>query len=70
MISTFEELLSNDLELSGLKKLTALSGCFFRQLPPPIRRKFGKTALRITALEEGTSVEVRQEFFDRNNTST
>ena len=67
--STLEEFLSNDLVLSGLKKLTELNGFTFKQLPPPIQRKFSKTTLRIIALEEGTSLEVRQEIFNRINTS-
>ena len=67
--STLEEFLNDDLVLSGLKKLTELNGFTFKQLPPPIQRKFNKTTLRIIALEEGTSLEVRQEIFNRINTS-
>jgi hypothetical protein len=67
--STLEEFLNNDLILSDLKKLTELNGFTFKQLPPPIQRKFNKTTLRIIALEEGTSLEVRQEIFNRINTS-
>jgi len=67
--STLEEFLSNDLVLSDLKKLTELNGFTFNQLPPPVQRKFNKTTLRIIALEEGTSLEVRQEIFNRINTS-
>jgi hypothetical protein len=68
--STLEEFLNNDLVLSDLKKLTELNGFTFKQLPPPIQRKFSKTTLRIIALAEGTSLEVRQEIFDRINTSS
>ena len=67
--STLEEFLNNDLVLSDLKKLTELNGFTFNQLPPPVQRKFSKTTLRIIALEEGTSLEVRQEIFNRINTS-
>jgi hypothetical protein len=67
--STLEEFLSNDLVLSDLKKLTELNGFAFNQLPPPIQRKFCKTTLRIIALEEGTSLEVRAEIFSRINSS-
>ena len=67
--STLEEFLNDDLILSDLKKLTELNGFTFKQLPPPIQRKFNKTTLRIIALEEGTSLEVRQEIFNRINTS-
>jgi hypothetical protein len=67
--STLEEFLSNDLILSNLKKLTELNGFTFRQLPPPVQRRFCKTTLRIIALEEGTSLEVRAEIFNRINSS-
>jgi hypothetical protein len=67
--STLEEFLSNDLVLLDLKKLTALNGFTFKQLPQPVQRRFSKTTLRIIALEEGTSLEVRQEIFNRINTS-
>ncbi|MDR3211726.1 MAG: DUF262 domain-containing protein [Planctomycetota bacterium] len=68
-ISTLEAFLSNDLVLSGLKKLTKLNGFTFAKLPPPIQRKFSKTTLRIIVLEEGTSLEVRAEIFNRINSS-
>jgi hypothetical protein len=67
--STLEEFLNGDLALSDLLKLTELNGYTFKQLPSSIQRKFGKTTLRIIALEEGTSLEVRQEIFNRINTS-
>ena len=67
--STLEQFLSDGLVLSDLRKLTELNGYTFKQLPPPIQRKFSKTTLRIIALEEGTSLEVRQEIFSRINTS-
>jgi hypothetical protein len=67
--STLESFLNNDLTLTNLKKLTELNGFTFKQLPPPIQRKFSKTTLRIIALEEGTSLEVRAEIFNRINSS-
>jgi hypothetical protein len=67
--STLEEFLNNDLVLTDLEKLTELDGFTFNQLPPPIQRKFNKTTLRIIALEEGTTLKVRQEIFNRINTS-
>ena len=67
--STLEEFLNSDLVLTDLEKLTELDGFTFKQLPPPVQRKFNKTTLRIIALEEGTTLEVRQEIFNRINTS-
>ncbi|MDR1395771.1 MAG: DUF262 domain-containing protein, partial [Deltaproteobacteria bacterium] len=66
--SALEEFLGSDLVLTDLKKLTELNGLIFEQLPLPIQRKFNKTTLRIISLEEGTSLEVRQEIFNRINT--
>jgi hypothetical protein len=68
-ISTLEQFLSNDLVLSNLKKLTKLNGYKFDQLPPSIQRKFRETFLRTIVLDEGTSLEVRAEFFNRINSS-
>jgi uncharacterized protein with ParB-like and HNH nuclease domain len=67
--STLEAFLSSELVLEDLKKLTELNGFTFAQLPPPIQRKFSKTTLRIIDLEEGTSLEVRAEIFNRINSS-
>jgi uncharacterized protein with ParB-like and HNH nuclease domain len=67
--STLEAFLSSELILRDLKKLTKLNGFTFAQLPPAIQRKFSKTTLRIIALEEGTSLEVRAEIFNRINSS-
>ena len=68
--STLEEFLSNDLVLKDLKKLTELNGKKFKQLPAPIQRRFCKTTLRVIVLDERTSLEVRQEIFNRINTSS
>ncbi|MDR1050995.1 MAG: DUF262 domain-containing protein [Deltaproteobacteria bacterium] len=67
--STLEEFLNNDLVLTDLKKLFELNSLTFDCLPLPIQRKFNKTTLRIIVLEEGTSLDVRQEIFNRINTS-
>lgn len=67
--STLEEFLANDLTLSGMVLLTKLNGCSFAQMPLSIQRKFCKTTLRVVALQEGTSLAVRQEIFNRINTS-
>jgi hypothetical protein len=68
--STLEEFLNGDLVLEDLKKLTELNGFTFMKIPPPIQRKFCKTTLRIIALADATSLEVRQEIFNRINTSS
>ena len=67
--STLEEFLDNNLILKDMKRLTELNGSTFEQIPPSIQRKFSKETLRVVALREGTTLEVRQEIFNRINTS-
>jgi len=67
--STLEEFLDNSLTLTGLTRLTELNGCKFQQMPPVVQRKFNRTTLRVVFLQEGTTIEVRQEIFNRINTS-
>ncbi|MDR0516757.1 MAG: DUF262 domain-containing protein [Fibromonadaceae bacterium] len=67
--STLDEFLDDELKLSGLEYLTELNNSTFKQMPPSIQRKFSKTTLRVVALSEGTTIKVRQEIFNRINTS-
>jgi hypothetical protein len=67
--STLEKFLNNDLVLTDLKKLSVLNGLRFDDLPLTVKRKLKKTTLRIIVLEEGTKLDVRQEIFNRINTS-
>jgi len=67
--STLEEFLDNSLTLTGLNRLTELNGCTFKQMPVFVQRRFSKTTLRVVFLQEGTTIDVRQEIFNRINTS-
>ncbi|MDR1608762.1 MAG: DUF262 domain-containing protein [Deltaproteobacteria bacterium] len=67
--STLEEFLNDDLALSDLKILNELNGFTFKRLPPPIQRRFSDTTLRVITLKASSSLELRQEIFNRYNTS-
>lgn len=66
---TLEEFMGNELVLSNLKKLTELNGFTYSDLPEYYKRKFNKTTMRIIVLSDETTVEIRQEIFNRINTT-
>lgn len=68
-IQTLEAFLSDSLVLDTLEKLTQLNGFRFSDLPDGQRRKLQTKALRLVVLEEETTLEIRQEIFNRVNTS-
>ena len=68
-IQTLDDFVSNSLELSGLKKLTALNGFRFRSLSESQREKFTSRALRIVILDQETTEESRRDLFERINKS-
>ena len=64
-----EEFMDGDLVLSNLKKLTELNEFTYQDLPDYFRRKFNKTTMRIIVLSDETTMEIRQEIFNRINTT-
>lgn len=68
-IQTLEEFINGDFRLGGLTHLRSLNGFAFSDLPESQRRKFKTRALRIVVLEDSTTAELRQEIFNRVNTS-
>lgn len=66
---TLEEFMSDELNLSSMKKLTSLEGFSYSDIPEYYRRKFNKTTMRIIVLSDDTTVEVRKEIFNRINTT-
>ena len=64
-----EEFMSGDLILSDLKKLTSLNGFSYDEIPAYFRKKFDKTNMRIIVLSDDTSLDIRQEIFNRINTT-
>lgn len=69
-IQTLEAFLNNDLKLKDLNKLTELNGFCFNDLPEAQRRKLKNRSLRMIVLKDTTSLALRQEIFDRVNTSS
>jgi hypothetical protein len=69
-IQTLEAFENGDLALSSLTQLETLNGFRYSDLPVSQQRKFGTRALRLIVLEDSTTLEVRQEIFNRINTST
>ena len=65
---TLEEFLYNDLVLKGLDKLTTINGFSFQDLPEIFQRKFKGRTLRIIVLADTTTLETRQDIFNRINT--
>ncbi len=68
-VQTLEAFVNGDLILDELKKLPTLNGFRFADLLEPQRRKFKNRALRMIVLDESTALDVRQDIFDRINTS-
>lgn len=68
-IQTLQSFLNNQLKLSNLHKLNKINGFYYEDLPEPQQLKFKDRTLRIITLEEGTSNEVRQDLFNRINTT-
>ena len=64
-----EEFIAGDLMLSNLKKLTLLNGFSYYDIPGYYRKKFDKTNMRVIVLSDDTSMEIRQEIFNRINTT-
>jgi hypothetical protein len=68
-IQTLEQFKANDLVLDDLERLPSINRFRFTDLPIAQQRKFGTKALRLVFLEDSTSPQLRQEIFDRVNTS-
>lgn len=68
-IQTLNEFVNNNMKLTKLPKLSALNGFCFSDLSMPTQRKFLNRTLRIVELDEKTTPDIRQELFNRINTS-
>ena len=68
-MQTLVEFVSNKLKLSNLEKLTCLNGFKFKDLTQAQQRKFNNKTFRVIVLDEKTTPDVRQDLFNRINTS-
>jgi len=69
-MQTLEAFMQNDLPLSNLEKLPSLNDLTYDDLPRMIKRKFDNTTMRIIVLSDKTTIETRQEIFNRINTTS
>lgn len=56
------------LVLNNLKKLTYLNGFRYKDIPDYFQKKFTKTNIRVIILSDETTIDIRQEIFNRINT--
>lgn len=69
-IRTLAAFLSDELTLSHLEKLTEMNGCKYSELPVSLQRSFKNISIRMIVLSSKATEEVRNEMFDRINTSS
>ena len=69
-IRTLAAYLSNNLVLKGLEKLHLLNDTSFNSLPASRQRKFKNISMRMIVLSSKANEEIRNEMFDRINTSS
>lgn len=69
-IRTLAAFMKNELPLSHLEKLTEMNGCKYSELPAGLQRRFKNIAIRMVVLSSKATEEVRNEMFDRINTSS
>lgn len=68
-IQTIKEFFQDKLTLTGLKKLDSLNGFKYSDLPIAQQRRLKNRTLRIIVLDKNTSNEIRQDLFNRINTT-
>ena len=68
-LQTLSAFYFNELKLSKLEKLDKLNGFFYSDLAPAQQKRFENNAMRIIVLEERTPNDIRQDLFNRINTS-
>jgi Protein of unknown function DUF262 len=69
-IRTLTAFVSNELTLTGLKKLTRLNGFKFKDLPLSRQRRFNRHTIRMIELTEKANEEIRRDIFERINTGS
>ncbi len=69
-IRTLAAFMNNDLRLASLQKLTLMNDCYYKDLPSAIQRAFKNISIRMIVLSSKATEDVRNEMFDRINTSS
>lgn len=68
-MQTLREFVSGNMKLTKLPKLKALDGFTFSDLSTATQRKFLNRTFRVVVLDEKTTADIRQDLFNRINTS-
>ena len=68
-MQTLREYVKRKMKLSKLAKLTELDGFVFEDLSTATQRKFLNRTFRVVVLDEKTTTDIRQDLFNRINTS-
>lgn len=69
-IRTLAAFLNDELTLFHLDKLTTMNGCKYSELPVSLQRSFKNISIRMVVLSSKATEDVRNEMFDRINTSS
>ncbi len=69
-IRTLAAFMNNELRLAALQKLTHMNDCYYRDLPNALQRLFKNISIRMIVLSSKATEDVRNEMFDRINTSS
>ena len=69
-IRTLAAFLKDELELTGLEKLTALNGFKYSDLSLARQRRFNRRTMRMIELTNRADEEVRRDIFERINTGS
>jgi len=69
-IRTLAAFINDELTLSHLEKLTEMNGCKYSELPVSLQRSFKNISIRMVVLSSKATEDVRNEMFDRINTSS
>ena len=68
-LRAIEAFTKNEFKLHGLKKLTSLNGFYYSDFTQARKNKFGLINLRLHVINEKADLSIRQDIFDRINTS-
>lgn len=68
-MQTLREFVKRNMKLNKLVKLTELDGFCFEDLSRATQRKFLNRTFRVVVLDEKTTKDIRQDLFNRINTS-
>lgn len=68
-MQTLREFVKYEMKLGKLEKLTELEGFGFKDLSMAVQRKFLNRTFRVVVLDEKTTADIRQDLFNRINTS-